>query len=341
MSIRNIPNDEFEITIPNGYVLAWDSNLKRWVPKSMTDIISETFVGWTGATGNTGEIGPTGIGITGSTGPIGPTGNTGSQGANGNFGRDGYTGPTGATGLNITGSTGNTGPIGPIGPIGSTGSIGPTGNTGSSITGNTGPIGPTGSTGSTGSIGLTGNTGPSITGDTGPIGPTGSTGPTGTTGPIGISITGPTGNIGPQGIPGISGAVKQLYIDSLDTSELYDGYFGYIINNNTLSLTDASSINSSIIAGCYTGINGTIISAGVINNAVFSNNSLTPLPGQLIFLARSDDELGNTAFGKLTTIRPTSGVVSEVGFVINNETFLETKTATIMLRPQRIVKLSI
>lgn len=145
----------------------------------LSNLLSDGYIGNTGATGSTGPIGYTGsVGATGATGYTGATGATGIQG---------YTGSEGATGA--TGYIGSVGATGSTGVIGYTGSIGSTGATGiQGASGSTGTIGYTGSVGSTGVIGYTGSIG--ATGATGTIGYTGSIG---STGPIGY-----TGSAGAQ-----------------------------------------------------------------------------------------------------------------------------------------------
>ncbi len=73
-----------------------------------------------GPTGSVGPVGPTGerglMGLPGPMGPAGPVGQTGSTGAQG---EPGPAGPTGATGP--AGATGATGPMGPVGPQGPSG----------------------------------------------------------------------------------------------------------------------------------------------------------------------------------------------------------------------------
>lgn len=80
---------------------------------SLSNLISSSISGATGAVGPTGPTGPSGpTGLSGPTGPLGPTGATGPQGLTG------PTGPQGATG--VTGPTGANGPTGPTGPSGPT-----------------------------------------------------------------------------------------------------------------------------------------------------------------------------------------------------------------------------
>lgn len=128
--------------------------------------------GETGATGATGPAGPAGAtGATGATGALGPQGPTGPKGETGASGATGATGLQGATGP--AGPTGPTGPQGPIGPAGVQGPKGDTGATGPA--GSAGPVGPAGSQGSTGLTGPQGQQGiAGPAGPTGPMGPMGS-----------------------------------------------------------------------------------------------------------------------------------------------------------------------
>lgn len=101
-SIDTIPS-----SIPDGYVLAWNSTNNEWEPRT-PDFGPE---GPTGPSGPTGETGP--VGQIGTTGPQGP------PGAPGPAGSPGPTGPTGPSGgpIGPTGATGNTGPTGPAGTV--------------------------------------------------------------------------------------------------------------------------------------------------------------------------------------------------------------------------------
>ena len=132
-------------------------------------------IGSTGSQGATGSIGATGpAGPSGVTGATGATGALGPQGPTGPKGETGATGATGAAG--IGGTTGPAGPTGPRGPIGPPGVQGPKGETGATgeagLAGPAGPAGIQGATGLTGPQGLQGIAGP--VGLTGPMGPMGS-----------------------------------------------------------------------------------------------------------------------------------------------------------------------
>ena len=83
--------DSVPSTIPDGYVLAWNTTNNQWEPRTPS-------FGPTGPTGPAGPAGPTG--------PVGQTGPTGPQGPVGPQGPSGPTGPQGPTGtLSLGGGT--------------------------------------------------------------------------------------------------------------------------------------------------------------------------------------------------------------------------------------------
>lgn len=103
---------------------------ETFAPEPPTEI--EGPKGETGATGATGATGPRGP--VGPVGPVGPQGVQGIAGPMGPAGPQGEVGPQGATGATgstgATGATGAQGPQGPQGPVGPMGPVGPQGPSG-------------------------------------------------------------------------------------------------------------------------------------------------------------------------------------------------------------------
>lgn len=128
-------------------------------------------------------------------------------------------------------------------------------------------------------------------------------------------------------------------ISGINTSALSTaGLFGYISGNNVISLTDAASINSSILFGASTIISGQVAYAGVISNASMTTIGGQPAPGAKVYLANSGDEAG--AAGKLTATCPQTGVLAIIGICIDNSNWTTLKQIKMLLRIQEPILLS-
>ncbi len=136
-----------------------------------------------------------------------------------------------------------------------------------------------------------------------------------------------------------SGAPTTVYIPSIDTSNVAQGRSVYISANNAVLHSDARYYQQSVVLGMYNGISGMVVTDGVVSGK-FSDASPMPVAGNRVFIARGDDEALDTAVGKLTVTPPTSGYVAEVGVVtyINAVTYLTTKTASMLVRVQQLMK---
>jgi collagen type VII alpha len=287
---------------------------------NLSNLLDNTYLGFTGSKGDTGFTGS--VGLVGSAGTSGGSGFTGSQGDAGFTGSVGVTGSQGDTGL--TGSQGDTGFAGSQGDIGFAGSRGNTGFTGSvggtgsqgntGLTGSQGDIGFTGSRGNTGFAGSQGDTGltgsqgdTGLTGSQGDIGFTGSRGDTGFTGSHGD--TGFTGSKGDNGFTGSKGALQE-----------------WTLKTENYTLVDGDRIIADTSGGSFTVTLPATPSVGeyvqITDGADFSNNSLTVARNGSTIEDVADDvilDLQGATFefiydGTTWHVTATTGSQGEIGF---------------------------
>lgn len=137
-------------------------------------------------------------------------------------------------------------------------------------------------------------------------------------------------------------ASAKLSAHSIDTADVAQGRAVFVSANNKILHADARYYEKSIVAGLYEGDSGSFVAGGVVASAKFSDASPIPVPGNRVFLAKADDELLEAAAGKLTVACPATGFVAEVGEVtyVNAVTFLATRTASVFVRVQKIMKRS-
>jgi hypothetical protein len=123
-------------------------------------------------------------------------------------------------------------------------------------------------------------------------------------------------------------------------SSMSDGDFGYVhAVTSSVMKTDAGALVTSRCTGAHVGVDGRLMTTGVVQNAKFSPKSDTPGMNAPVFLARNDDDISGAA-GTVSTKAPSSGVVAEVGLVVGVDplTFPSTRRAAVLLQVKTVTK---
>lgn len=125
----------------------------------------------------------------------------------------------------------------------------------------------------------------------------------------------------------------------LTTTGSSTGDFGYVAADGTFQKTDASTTTKARCIGANVGLNGFVLTSGIVAAAKFSTASAVPTLGKAVFLARADDEGGGAAAGKLTARPPAAGVIAKVGLVLSlDPNFSITHLAKVLLQIDDITK---
>lgn len=129
-------------------------------------------------------------------------------------------------------------------------------------------------------------------------------------------------------------------IGGLTTSGLADGDFGYISSALTVSKTDALAFASSLCIGANEGTAGAMTIDGIVEDAKFTTDGLSPDNGANVYLAEATAD-GNTGAGKLTATAPTAAgsQVAAVGICLDNTNYAGAKTAKVLMQVKTVVTL--
>jgi len=140
---------------------------------------------------------------------------------------------------------------------------------------------------------------------------------------------------GSKWAPGSAGgAADRTIADSLTTTGLANGDFGYASSANTMSKTDADSEDSSEVFGCNEGTSGSMTVLGVVDAAKFTTEGGEPADGEPVWLAPASYDT-NTGEGKATASEPSSAgqFAVRLGICLDNSNYAGSKTCKILLQP--------
>lgn len=129
-------------------------------------------------------------------------------------------------------------------------------------------------------------------------------------------------------------------VSGFTTTGLAVGDAGYISANDTLTLTDATALVSSRFVGINEGVVGSMTVSRTVDDAKFTTDGGSPVPGAPVYLALGTAD-SSAGAGKLTATKPsvTGQVVAEVGICLNDSNYAESKTARVLLQPKTPVVL--
>jgi len=122
---------------------------------------------------------------------------------------------------------------------------------------------------------------------------------------------------------------KANAIDGLTTTGTAAGDVVYVDTNDTVLKGDPTNINKSFILGVVTAA-GVVATSGRVAAKFAASLSPAPAAGKPCYLA---------ADGKLTTVAPTSGVIADVGIVLNASLYSTAGTCEISLAIKPTVQL--
>ena len=136
------------------------------------------------------------------------------------------------------------------------------------------------------------------------------------------------------------GASDRTIIDSLTTTGLADGDFGYVSSADTVSKTDADTEASSEVFGCNEGTVGSMTVLGIVDAAKFTTDGGSPSNGDPVWLAPGSYD-SSTGQGKVTASPPSSSgqFAVELGVCLDNSNYGTSKTCKILLNPKAPIAL--
>lgn len=120
----------------------------------------------------------------------------------------------------------------------------------------------------------------------------------------------------------------------IDTTDVLTGFSAYIAADGKAYETDARYVEQANFAGVDVGLPDLLQAFGPAE-ARFTSVSPTPVPGQVVYLARGDDEASDQSRGKLTTDPPpVAHMVHPVGLVLSVPgNYATEQKATVLFQP--------